>query len=585
MLSNEKHRAEFTGGLEAARFDLWAAARIGDVKPEQLFFAYDTPDDWEPLKNAVDLCWRYGFTRASHAVRAYVLCGYPNDSIAAASARMGQVLEIGVTPMAMLWRDQNGKKIALENIPAHMGETNVDPCGGEGQMSKWERRPPCSIEAERAILGAILLDEKSIFGVQGMITVEDFYVEFHRAIFESMLRLRTAQSPIDQITIKAEVEKQSGKLSPNWVTDLMQLTDGLPRSVNVEHYVEIVKEKSRLRHAITAANDAIEASFQAELPASEIIGDLELSLRNISNSNVRDFISGAEIVHRVYEQIEQRSRDRRYVTGVPSGFSSLDRMTTGWHEEELIIIAGRPGLGKTSLMLNMAKQAMIHEKKRVAIFSLEMSMEQLCNRFVADESGVPLHRIHTGFLERGDWELIAQASSRLAGARFWVCDSSQLEKLTVSSISNKAHRLREQYGIDLIIVDYLQLLSGTRAENRTQEITQITRDLKRMACVLQVPVISASQLNRAMEMGGGRKPQLSDLRESGSIEQDADVVIFIHRDMANEPQEAQIVPAELILGKQRNGPQGTVQVQFNKALTRFENPIEIVQEGSLEYGT
>lgn len=445
-------------------------------------------------------------------------------------------------------------------------------------MSKWERRPPCSLEAERAILGAILLDEKAIFGAQGKVSVADFYVEFHRITFEAMIRLHTAQKAIDLITLKDELESHGDQLGPHWVTDLMELTVGLPRSVNIEHYAEIVREKSKLRHTIQAASETMEAAFQGELPACEIAEDLGRSLQNIIGSGSRDFQSSSEIVSRVYSMIEKRSQDKRFVTGIASGITELDRLTAGFHEEELIIVAARPGVGKTSLMMNITKYAAVHESKKVAVFSLEMSMEQLILRFIAEESGISLGKVRTGFVDKKDWPFLAQAAGRISDAPIFICDSSQLEKLTVPMLSGKAHRLKESHGIDMIVVDYLQLLSG-KAENRTQEITQISRELKRMAAVLKVPVIAASQLNRAIEMNKGRRPQLSDLRESGSIEQDADVVIFIHQD--NQDKQA-IIPTELIVGKQRNGPQDTVNVQFNRALTRFEN---IAEGENLGYGT
>jgi replicative DNA helicase len=436
-----------------------------------------------------------------------------------------------------------------------------------------EKTLPNNLEAERSILGAILLDDKAVLTVFETIRSQDFYLERHRRVFEKMLQLMNNSRPIDIVTLKEELQRANELESVGGAAYLASLTDGLPRAMNIEHYARIVKEKSTLRRLIQVSNETMARSYQDEDSAEEVLQHIEKAIFDIAGQQFRTGFSPiSPIVSDVFKQIEELSNRKAPVTGLESGFVDLDRMTAGMHPSDLVIVAARPGLGKTSLCLNIAAHAAIRVRKSVGIFSLEMSKEQLVKRLLCAESRIDAHRVNTGYLNKEDWNRLSRASGDLSETKIFIDDTASI---TIPELRSKARRLSLEHGLDLLIVDYLQLMSGStqRYENRTQEISQISRGLKGIAKDLSVPVIAVSQLSRAIESRTGehRKPQLSDLRESGSIEQDADLVLFIYReDMAN-PTEENNGLAELIISKQRNGPTGTVQLAFSKQFTRFDS--------------
>jgi replicative DNA helicase len=436
-----------------------------------------------------------------------------------------------------------------------------------------EKTLPNNLEAERSVLGAILLDDKAVLTVFETLKPQDFYLDRHRRVFDKMLQLMNNSRAIDLVTLKDELQRSNELESIGGAAYLAGLTDGLPRAINIEFYAEIIKEKSTLRRLIQLSNETMARSYQDEEPAQEILQNVEKTIFEIASQQFHSgFSSITPVVSDVFKQIEELSNRKAPVTGLETGFVDLDRLTAGFHPADLVIIAARPGLGKTSLCLNIAEHAAIRKQKSVGIFSLEMSKEQLVKRLLCSEARIDAHRVNTGYLNKEDWHRLSRASGDLSETKIFIDDSASVK---VPELRSKARRLSMEHGLDLVIVDYLQLMSGStqRYENRTQEISQISRGLKGIAKELGVPLIAVSQLSRAIESRTGehRRPQLSDLRESGSIEQDADLVLFIYReDMAN-PNEEGDGTAELIIGKQRNGPIGTIKLAFSKQFTKFDN--------------
>jgi replicative DNA helicase len=432
---------------------------------------------------------------------------------------------------------------------------------------------PNSLEAERSILGAILLDETAIHTAVEAVRREDFYLESHRRIFEKMSELTSESKGIDVITLMDALDRANELESVGGPAYLASLTDGLPRATNVGHYAQIVREKATLRRLIQLSNETMTRSFQSEDAAQDILQDLERQVFEIAGRQFRSGFEAIEpLVASVFREIEEVANRKSLVTGLATGYSDLDRLTAGLHPSDLIIVAARPGLGKTSLCLNVAAHAALKGAKSVGIFSLEMSKEQLVKRLLCAEGEIDAHKVNTGYLNKEDWNRLAEAAGKLSQARIFIDDTAGT---TILEMRSKARRLALEHGLDLIVVDYLQLMSGTnsRYENRTQEISQISRGLKALAKELRVPVIAISQLNRAVESrkGEGHKPQLSDLRESGSIEQDADLVLFIFREELYDPTTENQGVAELIIGKQRNGPTGSLKLAFMKQYTKFAN--------------
>jgi replicative DNA helicase len=433
----------------------------------------------------------------------------------------------------------------------------------------FEKGLPSNVEAERSILGAILLDNAVCNQAIELLRRDDFFLDSHRRIFDKMITLTERLMPIDLITLSDELRRAGEFEQIGGATYIASLIDGVPRTDTIEPYAKLVKQKSMLRKLISASQQIVSLAFEEEDDADVIIDKAEHMIFEIAEDRVRQgFQYIGDVAHRRLEQIEQMAGRPEMITGVPTGFTDFDRMTSGLQRQELVVIAARPSMGKTALALNVAQYA-AKNANVVGIFSLEMSAEQLVSRLLCSEARVDAHRLRTGYLNREEWARLADALRRLCETKVFIDDSAAV---SVMEMRAKCRRLKAEHGLDMLIVDYLQLMAGRgRIESRQQEVSQISRDLKGLAKELDIPVVALSQLSRAPEQRSEHKPQLSDLRESGAIEQDSDVVCFIYREELYNPTDENQGTAELIIGKQRNGPTGIVQLAFLKEFTRFEN--------------
>jgi replicative DNA helicase len=437
-----------------------------------------------------------------------------------------------------------------------------------------ERTLPHNLEAERSVLGAILLHNDAFDLAAEVIDAGDFFRDAHRRIFDRMVKLAERRDAIDLVTLK-EVLGRSGEIDevggPAYIAALV---DGVPRSTNVEHYAKIIKEKATLRRLIFAANKILATAYDAEEEADVILDQAEHSIFAIADDKVRDgFVSLRDLAQASLDTIEKLHSRKELITGVPTGFTDLDEMTSGLQPSDLVIVAARPSMGKTSLVLNVAQHVGTKTDMTVGLFSLEMSKEQLFLRMLTAEARIDAHRLRGGFLGERDWGKLSEAIGTLSEAKIFIDDTPSIGVLEMRA---KCRRLASQHGLHLVIIDYIQLMQGRgRFENRTLEVASISRSLKGLAKELNVPVVVLSQLSRAPEARSDHRPQLSDLRESGALEQDADVVVFIYRDDVyadkNAPPATDAGVAELIIGKQRNGPTGVVKLAFIREFTRFEN--------------
>jgi replicative DNA helicase len=439
-----------------------------------------------------------------------------------------------------------------------------------------ERTLPHNIDAEKSVLGAILVNNENYYRVLETLKPEDFYLGAHRVIFQKMVELIENSKAIDLITIQEELVRSSQLETAGGITYLASLLDGIPHLVHIEHYIEFIREKALLRQMVNAANKIMAECFDQAEPAEEILDRAEQSLFDLSEKRMRSgFVSVKDLEVPAARLLEKLAKEREMITGIASGFRDLDRMTSGLQRGDLVILAARPSMGKTALCLNIAQYVALHKGEPVGMFSLEMSKEQLLMRMLCAEARVDAHRVRTGYVGKDDFRKLIDALGTTAQAPMYIDDSSTL---TVMEMRAKCRRLKAERGLSLIIVDYLQLMSGYgRVENRTQEISGISRGLKALAKELDVPVLALSQLSRAPEQRqGDHKPQLSDLRESGSIEQDADLVMFIYREEVYKHDNEEIKGlAELIIAKQRNGPTGTVKLTFLREFTRFETLLDL----------
>lgn len=441
-----------------------------------------------------------------------------------------------------------------------------------------ERPLPSSEESERAILGAILLDNGLITQAVEFLKPEDFYSPLHRRIFAAMVSLFDASQAIDPILIGEELKKDGSVESIGGIAAITNLTYGLPHFTDVKDYIRVVKEKSTLRSLIRACNQITSEALEEEEPAQIVLDRAEQAIFNLAEQKEREgFVHFQPVAERVFEKIQEfAKRETHALTGLATGFRDLDLITSGLQPSDLIIIAARPSMGKTALVLNIAQRAAVNEKAVVAIFSLEMSKEQLAMRMLSAQASIDARMLRTGSLSTKDWARLAEGIGVLADTNLHIDDTPGISVLEMRA---KLRRLVvEQKKLDLVIIDYLQLMGGGmgRIENRQQEVSKISRDLKALAKEFNVPVIALSQLSRAPEARNPPKPMMSDLRESGSIEQDADVVAFIYRadyyskDVDAIPEEEKNI-AELIIAKQRNGPTDTIKLVFLKQFTRFED--------------
>jgi replicative DNA helicase len=447
-----------------------------------------------------------------------------------------------------------------------------------------QKLPPQNIDAEQMVLGAVLIENDSLNNVTAVLSPEDFYKDVHRRIFSVMLEMQERREAIDLITLtdclrgKAAIETVGGA---SYLATLVSL---VPTAANIKYHAKIVREKAVLRRLIHASTDIITQCYEDSRTVEsidELLNAAERSIFDIAQKRVGEAFSPMKnIIGHSFKMVEDLYERKEMVTGIPTGFTELDNLTSGLQASDLIIIAGRPSMGKTAFCLNIASHAAIDKNRAVALFSLEMSKEALGLRLLGSEARVDAHRLRTGHLSERDWTPLATAAGRLADAPIYIDDTAALSVLEMQA---KARRLKAEHGLDLIIVDYLQLMRGRGSESsREQEISNISRSLKMLAKDLKVPVIALSQLNRAVETrpGKDKRPMLADLRESGAIEQDADVILFIYRDEVYNkcecPYDGECLcgrrgVAEVIVGKQRNGPVGKVDVTYISRFTRFEN--------------
>ena len=433
-----------------------------------------------------------------------------------------------------------------------------------------ERTLPHNLEAERSVLGAILVHNDAFNTAAQVIDGRDFYRDAHRRIFDRMVALSERGAAIDFITLKEELSR-GGELDevggPAYVASLV---DGVPRATNVEYYAKIVKEKATLRNLIYAANKILTNAYEADQEPELILDEAESSIFAVADDRLKaGFVAMRDLVNDSFPKIEQLFEHKRLVTGVPTGFVDLDEMTRGFQPGDLVIIAARPSMGKTSLVLNIAQHVAVQPSLSVGFFSLEMSKESLFIRLLTSEAQIDSHRLMSGHIGERDYGRISQALETLSGMRLYIDDTANIGVLEMRA---KSRRLQAEHGLSLLVVDYIQLMSARgRFENRTLELANISRSLKGLAKELNIPIVVLSQLSRAPESRSDHRPQLSDLRESGALEQDADLVVLIYRDDAynRDPNNPDAGTAELIVAKQRNGPTGVVRLAFLREQTRF----------------
>jgi len=454
--------------------------------------------------------------------------------------------------------------------------TSASPAVSSTEREYAGRQAPWSNEAEQAVLGAMLLDQDAALKAAELLDDSMFYREGHRLLFRAMTTLTERSDVVDPVTLRDELVKRGDLDRVGGMEYIGSLIDVVPTAANIEYHGRIVRDKALLRRLIEAATGIVQDAYDGRGMPSEVLDNAEHRIFQVAQlRRAEEFIRLKELIWPTMERIEQLQSGHGAVTGVPSGFVDLDRLTAGFQRADLVIVAARPSMGKTALILNVVQHAAIEHNVGVGIFSLEMSKDQLVQRLLCSEGLVDAQRLRRGQLRDDDYPKLARAAGLLGTAPIWIDDSAAITPLAMRS---KARRLKADHNIGMIVVDYLQLMQGpTNAESRQQEISQISRSLKALAKELDIPVVALSQLSRAPDQrAGDHKPQLSDLRESGAIEQDADVVMFIFRqEMYDGPTDKDGNSlegiAELIVGKQRNGPTGTVPLYFKKEYTRFDN--------------
>jgi replicative DNA helicase len=432
-----------------------------------------------------------------------------------------------------------------------------------------DRLPPQNIEAEQSVLGSLIIDPDAIIKVGSFLHADDFYRETHQMIYRAILALHDRRQPADFITLVDELERQGELETVGGSSYLTSLINMVPTSIHVEHYGHIVERTSVMRRLITAAGEIAALAYEEREEVDEVIDQAERILFEVSQRRVsKALVPVREIIKNYYEHIEFLVDHQDETLGVPTGFRDLDDLLGGLQPSDLIIVAARPGVGKTSLAVSMAMNAALKQKAVVAMFTLEMSGEQLVQRMISAQTGIDSQRLRLGRIADLEWEQFTQASAVLSDTAIFIDDTPSPSPM---EIRTKARRLAAEYALDLIIIDYLQLMQGgeRRSENRVQEISYISRALKGLARELNVPVVALSQLSRAVEGRTDKRPVLSDLRESGSIEQDADIVMFIYRDEMYDEDSARANIADIIVAKHRNGPTDTVSLHFDPSQTKF----------------
>jgi replicative DNA helicase len=443
-------------------------------------------------------------------------------------------------------------------------------------MSQLDKTIPASPEAEEAVLGSLLIDPDAVIKVASFLEAEDFYREKNGWIYQAILDLHERREPADFVTLVDELERRNILHEVGGAAYITSVVNSVPSSVYVEHYAHIVERAAVLRRLIGAASQIAALAYEEADDVDEVVDRAEQLIFGVSERRVRrDLVPVRQVMHTVVERIDFLHRHQGDVMGVPSGFAKLDKLLGGFQKSDLIILAARPSVGKTSLALNFALNAARRFHKVVGFFSLEMSADQIVLRLLSMETGIDQQRLRQGEIRDDEWDMLMRAAAELSETMLYIDDTPAMSAV---ELRTKARRLQAEHGLDLIVVDYLQLMRGdNRSDNRVQEISYISRSLKSLAREIEAPMIALSQLSRAVEQRTDHRPQLSDLRESGAIEQDADVVMFIYRDdmMKENPERKNI--ADVIVAKHRNGPTDTVPLYFHKELTRFAD-LEYVRE-------
>lgn len=432
-----------------------------------------------------------------------------------------------------------------------------------------DRTPPHQVEAEQAVLGAIFLDPQALYKVMEILKPQDFYKTSHQRLFQVMVELSDQAEPIDLVMVTEELQRRNWLEEVGGVSYLSDLADSVPTAANVEYYARIVAEKALLRRLIDTATRIVQSGYTSDEDVEAILSEAEKSILEIRDERTRDgFVHIKDLLFTAYERIEALHNSGKEVTGIPSGYRDLDRLTSGFQPSDLVIVAARPSVGKTAFALNVAQNVAVRGGETVAIFSLEMSATQLVQRMLCAEGNIDANRMRTGSFREEEWEKLTMAIASLSQAQLFIDDTPGIH---INQIRAKARRLKAEHGLGLVVIDYLQLIQGHYRESRQQEISAISRSLKAMARELNCTVLALSQLSRAVEQRQDKRPMLSDLRESGSIEQDADLVAFLYReDYYDHDSDRQNI-VEVIVAKQRNGPVGTVELAFLKEYNKFVN--------------
>ena len=432
------------------------------------------------------------------------------------------------------------------------------------------RIPPHNIDAEQSVLGAMILDREAIVTAMEIIRGEDFYKEAHREVFEAMMALYNREEPVDLVTLSEELTQRQTLDAIGGITYLASLSSAVPTTTNVKYYSKIVEEKSILRRLIKASSEILEKGYQAEEEINLILDQAEKNIFDIVQKRSQEgFTPIKDVLLESIQKMEELFQNKGSITGITTGFADLDRRTSGLQRSDLVLIAARPSMGKTAFALNVAQNAALKGGASVAIFSLEMSKEQLVQRMLSAESHIEIQKIRTGSLSEDEWTRLARAMGPLAQAKIYIDDTPSI---TIMEMKAKCRRLKMEQGLDMIMIDYLQLMSGDgKSESRQQEISAISRALKGLAREMDCPVVALSQLSRAPEMRADHRPILSDLRESGAIEQDADIAMFLYRDEYYHPDSEKKNIGEVIIAKQRNGATGTIELAWLGQFTKFIN--------------
>ena len=445
-----------------------------------------------------------------------------------------------------------------------------------------ERKLPQNIEAEMAVLGSCFLSTNALEKVCEELTSDMFFIEANKHIFDAIYELHQNKIPLDSTTVKNEIEKKVTISSIGGVEYLSEVIDSVITAANVEYYIDIIREKALRRKLIEVSTNITTSAFDEENDTNDVIDNAEKNIFSVTKARkAGEFKSITEVIKSTQERIEALAKNKKEITGISTGFYDLDKLTSGLHENELIIIAARPAMGKTAFGLNVAVNAAISSHKNIAIFNMEMGAEQLAMRMISAAGGIEQNKLKTGKLEHNDWKKVNEAISELSETNIFIEDASGI---TVSEIRAKCRRLASsENGLGLVMIDYLQLIQGGTkyAGNRQQEVSDISRSLKTMAMELKVPVIALAQLSRSVELRENKRPIMSDLRESGSIEQDADIVAFLYRDdyyNKAASEQANTSVTELIIGKHRNGSTGTIELLFEKPMSNFRNYIKKTEE-------